>query len=67
MLKVEILDRSKPGLTKVKAEGYLGERLALSGKLVLCHHNSADKFPSMAWKDQETAVEMRRLYTLLLR
>ncbi len=66
-MKIEILDRSQPGLTKVKAEGYLGDRLALSGKLVLHHHKVADIFPKMAWKDTQMVEKQRRIYSLLLR
>ena len=66
-LKVEILDRSVPGHTKVKASGYLNDQLALSGKLVLFHHNIAEKFPTMAWKDGEAIAELKRIFSLLQR
>ncbi|MDO4574586.1 MAG: 3-hydroxyacyl-ACP dehydratase FabZ family protein [Planctomycetia bacterium] len=63
-LQVQILDR-KPGQTKVKAEGFLGDQTALSARLVLSHHNIGDKVPSLGWKDAEMADEMRRIYSLI--
>ena len=63
-LRITILDR-KPGQTKVKAEGLLGEKTALSARLVLHHHNIKDIYPSMGWKDQEMVVELKRLYSML--
>lgn len=63
-LRITILDR-KRGQTKVKAEGFLGDKTALSARLVLHHHNIKDVCPTMGWKDKETVEELRRIYSLL--
>lgn len=63
-LKISIISRSE-GETKVKAEGWLGETQALSGRLVLSHHNIAPLFPTMAWKDECVVEKLKKIYTLI--
>ncbi|MDO4549916.1 MAG: 3-hydroxyacyl-ACP dehydratase FabZ family protein [Planctomycetia bacterium] len=61
---VSLIDHSE-NLTKVKAEGYVGEKLALSAKLIMKSMNIADEDPVKAWKDKELTEEMKKIYSLL--
>lgn len=63
-IEVSILSR-EPGLTKVKAEGKVDGRVALSGRLAMRHENIADVFPDMAWKDVWTVDELKKLYEIV--
>lgn len=63
-IEVSILSR-EPGLTKVKAEGRVGDRVALSGRLTMRHENIVDTHPSMGWKDAWVVDELKKLYEIL--
>ncbi|MDO4628389.1 MAG: 3-hydroxyacyl-ACP dehydratase FabZ family protein [Planctomycetia bacterium] len=63
-LKIQILSR-KEGETKVKAEGWLGDVLALSARLVLSHHNIGRDYPTMAWEDKSVVEKLKKVYELI--
>lgn len=64
-IDISILGR-EPGLTKVKAEGHVGDRLALNARLVMRHENIVDQHPNMGWKDEWVIDELKRLHSLLV-
>lgn len=63
-IHVSILSRESRQ-TKVKAEGYVGDRLALSAKLVMKSHNISEECPSKGWKDPELIQTLKDLCHLL--
>ena len=53
-------------LTTVKAEGHVGDRMALSARLVMKSYNISDSIPSKEWKDRDLIENMKKLYHILL-
>ena len=51
--------------TQIKAQGMLGDRLAVSGRLVLQRFNLADERPDMSATDSYVKQHMRELLSLL--
>lgn len=60
----EIIKQEEP-LTTLKAQGVVGDTVAVSARLVLEKFDLAQRYPSRAATDDYTRREMRRLFTLL--
>lgn len=63
-IEVSIISR-EPGLTKVKTEGKVDGRIALSGRLTMRHENIADAQPGLGWKDEWVIRELKCLYEII--
>ena len=65
-LKINITIIKREGnFTTLKAEGRVGERVALSARLVMKSYNIGDSDPLQKWKDEDLIAKMRELYGLL--
>lgn len=63
-LEVSILSR-EPGITKVKAAGYLRDEMSLSARLVMQHYNLSQTRPEHAFKDSIVVEDQKKIYELL--
>jgi len=57
--------KTSDGETKLKAEGTIDGKPAVSARLVLAHYNLADTNPNRAPSDQSIKKDMRKLFALL--
>lgn len=63
-LELEIVER-QAGQTELKGKGVLGDKTAVSGRVVLEHYNLRDRDPALAETDSRVVKRLKELYLVL--